>query len=83
MGDLDVDDLDWDLAKRKYNAMKQYSNTKLMNVVYANELTRRFKVSPLSGRPVGPPWFHDQPRAHRKPSTDTPHRTPINRTPAS
>ena len=45
MGDLDVEDLDWDLGKRgKYNAMKQYSNTKLMNVVYANELTRRYKV---------------------------------------
>lgn len=45
MGDVWLDDLDWDTSKRKYNAMKQYANTKLMNVVFANELTRRYKDS--------------------------------------
>lgn len=44
MGDVLLDDLDWDTSKgRKYNAMKQYANTKLMNVLFANELTRRYK----------------------------------------
>ncbi len=49
MGALDLDNLYGDKGKKGYNAMGQYSASKLMNVVYANELTRRFKVRSLRG----------------------------------
>lgn len=50
-GRLDFDDLE---MKNKFNSMRQYGNSKLMNILHAMEISRRFKgVSAASFHPGG------------------------------
>lgn len=50
-GRLDFDDLD---MEKKFNPMRQYGNSKLMNILHAMEISRRFKgVSAASFHPGG------------------------------